>query len=560
MASNNAGFKYEPLNHNGFDIRVLQILPGGEDETITCTLERYVEARGSGWACLSYTWGNESASHEIRLNGSPFLVTPNLHQFLRQARRRNLDLPIWIDAICINQSDHGERNSQVQMMGTIFKNASQVIAWLGPGSASVESAFANLALDLPPGTRRLSTAVAGKAFSNITDAECDALYELCSAAFWTRCWIIQELWLPEHPVIWCGSASLAFRTFTFLTEALADYINVHNHAPSSRLEPEDALEGLSLADGLEVAGKCVCGRSPYPARSRHCYNVQALAVPKGAKVSGLDLPGLLDLFGTSACTDFHDYVYAFRGLLRDGDSLPVSYRLQRDELLTQTLDFVTQTSHYRLIGSSISERHFLWNLCRCLGVGRSELEGLFRSRTTVFLVQVGQAIELGRKTVNAWVFADSITDPADFVNSSWRSETRCDQCRELMEHNIALNELVLYPDPEERQVWLRGLDDDASHDLSCLRAVYEPEKLYNIRHKTRWLLKDFAIRGTSIMALAFDTPGENREVMHPWLDSVVDDFVVMVADSDDAGRALLVSTVRPCEATECLLKKHSWHA
>jgi hypothetical protein len=39
----------------------------------------------------------------------------------------------WIDAICINQDDIPERNSQVQMMGDIYTNATFVMIWLGPG-------------------------------------------------------------------------------------------------------------------------------------------------------------------------------------------------------------------------------------------------------------------------------------------------------------------------------------------------------------------------------------------------------------------------------------------
>jgi hypothetical protein len=38
---------------------------------------------------------------------------------------------IWIDAICINKSDIGERNQQVKMMSSIYKRASYVRIWLG---------------------------------------------------------------------------------------------------------------------------------------------------------------------------------------------------------------------------------------------------------------------------------------------------------------------------------------------------------------------------------------------------------------------------------------------
>lgn len=43
-------------------------------------------------------------------------------------------LTVWIDAICINQEDNDERASQVAMMASIYQNAEEVIAWLGPDS------------------------------------------------------------------------------------------------------------------------------------------------------------------------------------------------------------------------------------------------------------------------------------------------------------------------------------------------------------------------------------------------------------------------------------------
>lgn len=39
---------------------------------------------------------------------------------------------VWIDAVCINQGDILERNSQVNMMGRIFRDAQSIVAWLGP--------------------------------------------------------------------------------------------------------------------------------------------------------------------------------------------------------------------------------------------------------------------------------------------------------------------------------------------------------------------------------------------------------------------------------------------
>src|SRR4051812_36530342 len=57
-------------------------------------------------------------------------VTRELGLALKYLRRPQ-DRILWIDAICINQEDHEERNHQVQMMALIYNSAAQVCVWLG---------------------------------------------------------------------------------------------------------------------------------------------------------------------------------------------------------------------------------------------------------------------------------------------------------------------------------------------------------------------------------------------------------------------------------------------
>ncbi|KAF2830838.1 HET-domain-containing protein, partial [Ophiobolus disseminans] len=48
---------------------------------------------------------------------------------------------LWIDAICINQSDLLERNHQVAQMRDVYTKAESVIAWLGLTQGHEELAF-----------------------------------------------------------------------------------------------------------------------------------------------------------------------------------------------------------------------------------------------------------------------------------------------------------------------------------------------------------------------------------------------------------------------------------
>jgi hypothetical protein len=52
---------------------------------------------------------------------------------LRHLRERLGPFTIWIDAICIDQTNHEEKLNQVRLMGSIYSRASIVYVWMGIG-------------------------------------------------------------------------------------------------------------------------------------------------------------------------------------------------------------------------------------------------------------------------------------------------------------------------------------------------------------------------------------------------------------------------------------------
>ncbi|GKT47579.1 heterokaryon incompatibility protein 6, OR allele [Colletotrichum spaethianum] len=105
------------------------------------------------YAGLSYTWGpaefdTEDAEEDrlISLNGEAFHVRPNLYDALLQLRETFPDAVFWIDAICINQKDLRERETQVGIMDIIYAGALQTIAWLGKGGPKITRAANILAI------------------------------------------------------------------------------------------------------------------------------------------------------------------------------------------------------------------------------------------------------------------------------------------------------------------------------------------------------------------------------------------------------------------------------
>lgn len=87
------------------------------------------------YECLSYVWGSPESPETVQIDTAQgfvnFDVTRNLHAALLQLRDPFFERMLWVDAICINQSDEEEKAQQVTSMTRIFGLASRVVVWLG---------------------------------------------------------------------------------------------------------------------------------------------------------------------------------------------------------------------------------------------------------------------------------------------------------------------------------------------------------------------------------------------------------------------------------------------
>ncbi|KAJ0280720.1 hypothetical protein COL940_006040 [Colletotrichum noveboracense] len=95
----------------------------------------------TSYSALSYVWGSPIETQQIEINGRLFYITENLNDALWQLHRNGVDPWLWIDAICIQQSDLAEKTHQVGMMRDIFSNAATVYIWLGPGTEEADQAM-----------------------------------------------------------------------------------------------------------------------------------------------------------------------------------------------------------------------------------------------------------------------------------------------------------------------------------------------------------------------------------------------------------------------------------
>lgn len=114
-------YEYSPLNERLGEIRIMTLLSGKFRDPIRILIQTFIMNYDiqPDFEALSYTWGSAEDMHHIYVGevGSVTLpVTQNLAVALPYLRYADRPRNLWIDAICVNQSDLSERSSQVKKM------------------------------------------------------------------------------------------------------------------------------------------------------------------------------------------------------------------------------------------------------------------------------------------------------------------------------------------------------------------------------------------------------------------------------------------------------------
>jgi hypothetical protein len=140
--------RFDHLDPAKREIRLLQVRKKAGDgpnvlqtRLITASL---LDPSHQPYKALSYVWFDQTPTYDpelisnlkIREDGYSPIATlqKNALAALLQIAEEDSILTIWIDAVCINQEDNEERGFQVGMMSSIYQNAEEIIAWLGPDS------------------------------------------------------------------------------------------------------------------------------------------------------------------------------------------------------------------------------------------------------------------------------------------------------------------------------------------------------------------------------------------------------------------------------------------
>lgn len=266
-------YEYQALTEPG-TFRLLRFGACNFDSklSITISLETFKIEDAPPYQAFSYCWGKKKAKKQIVCNGKALHVTSTLVEALRHlypriddtsSSTRTLDgssalersiFPevsypqcsissehsvslgslaldssyatetppsyLWIDQICINQTDTLERNHQVGSMRNIYRGAIRTVIWLGP-----DSGFASQAFDL---VRDIFAVVEQESPNHVdiawfereafdadlhdkrglpvhSDRRWHALDVLLNSPWFERLWVVQEVVLSQQDAyVVCG--------------------------------------------------------------------------------------------------------------------------------------------------------------------------------------------------------------------------------------------------------------------------------------------------------------------------------------------------------------------
>jgi hypothetical protein len=104
---------------------------------------------------------------------------------------------LWVDAVCINQNDFGEKGSQVSQMGNIYRQANRVLIHLG---------------EAHEGSDQVMDLIADRKICDQQQRK-DVVSFFGSRPWFHRVWVLQEVALADVALVVCGSKCVPWANF-----------------------------------------------------------------------------------------------------------------------------------------------------------------------------------------------------------------------------------------------------------------------------------------------------------------------------------------------------------
>jgi tetratricopeptide (TPR) repeat protein len=346
-----ARYIYSPLSGDGREIRIVSVknLPGSTALQVTLT-HTPLDCAPS-YEALSYVWGDMQEPRTLMLNGYPLEITRNLWTALQHLVPPGQERMLWVDAICINQSDLPERSSQVRLMRDIYATANRTIVWLGEEGNGSDIAMSFLKdMEVHPSPPDLIQ----QTFMSCTDDLCDALLHLFTGReYWSRLWVIQEVTCAKEVIAQCGRSEVGYPIMRDLAGKMTEVFETITHEDDT-LKDEDFPVLVKYSKLISA----LVGSGPF-------YKT----LPVDGVSDEMTLLRLIGMQRSHFCTDPRDRVYAVLGISTlansDHPGLKIDYskpvgnvylgatraiidETSRLDVICLTSESMTKPSHFRI--------------------------------------------------------------------------------------------------------------------------------------------------------------------------------------------------------------------
>lgn len=287
---------YSPLPED--TIRVLDVtIYEGYSEPV-CNFREVSLDDLPDYIAISYCWGDSTEVARLKFkNGLTLPISQTLLDLFNSSSKEHSTFTVWIDAICIDQKNLAERESQVLLMGRVYSSAKEVFLWLGDSDKITQRAFHFMEN--------------GRG----DQADLESVLLLLGRPWFQRVWVIQEITVARNIRIGCGDDRIDFNRFSDCVFTVwNEFLGLGNYD-----DDDPAQRGLW----------CVT-------RVIHIRN--DFHEDGGENEKEVSYEILLQAAFHCEATDKRDMVFAFRGI---ADKRPVpkpNYSISEEQVFTETAE------------------------------------------------------------------------------------------------------------------------------------------------------------------------------------------------------------------------------
>ncbi|KAH7143537.1 heterokaryon incompatibility protein-domain-containing protein [Dactylonectria macrodidyma] len=243
-------YKYTPIGQ-AHSIRLLELQPATSWQSpLEVSLCEYSLHACPEFGALSYTWatedGDSSLSKCLECGGGIIKITANCEAALVRLRQSEGVRILWVDAVCIDQSNDDEKSLQIALMRQIYSLATWVGLWLGEASTTVDEETSkplselgmefmhDFAVEIADRSNSGQTPFGGELYQEfikdrrafqeqgmeVFTPRVQGFWDVLHRPWWGRLWVVQELALSQSAHIMCGGSSESWHNLTVVIDGL----------------------------------------------------------------------------------------------------------------------------------------------------------------------------------------------------------------------------------------------------------------------------------------------------------------------------------------------------